>query len=836
MNVYSIRYLVSVVLLTSAGLLSAVQSRSQTSPSANAAQIQLDMEKLNVLGSVLYVAAHPDDENTRLLAYSANEMHYRTAYLSLTRGDGGQNLIGDELAEQLGLIRTQELLAARNVDGAEQFFTSAYDFGYTKSPEETFEFWDRERVLSEVVFIIRKFQPDVIICRFPSTGEGGHGQHTASAIIARDAFTAAADPNRFTEQLQYVKPWQSKRLLWNTFNFGNTNTTSADQFKIDVGLYNPLLGKSMGEIASESRSNHKSQGFGVPRNRGTQLEYFKTILGDAPQNNLMDGVDPTWNRISGSQRIQTLVASLIREFSQRDPSASMPKLIELRQEIQKLPESNWRNQKMKEVEHLLLTCSGTWFEVYANEAYYAAGQVYDARMQAIVRSRTPVAIKSVSTDGFDTTLNQNLSFNQLFTLQRKVPISPSASVTQPYWLLRPHSGGMFVSPPPERIGQAQNDPPLAFTFIVSFSGLEVAYTRPVVYKFTDPVKGELYQPIVIAPPVTATLPATILGCTSHQPPPPLDIRLKSFAGPVSGVLKVKAPSRWGISPKSVPFSFSKKGEEKTVRITIMPPAGFTDVIMDSLHVEAEVEGQTYRQSLKTIAYDHIPPVTYFPEATAKLFTVPFNTEVKSIGYIKGAGDKIPGLLSRLGFQVTQLEEDDVMNSPLGTYDVIITGVRAYNTNEWLRNAQPKLLDYVMAGGVYLVQYNTSDDLVTDQLGPYPFRITRQRVTDETADVRFPDPADPILNFPNKITEADFDGWVQERGLYFVGEVDPGYRKILSMNDRGENSLDGALIVANYGKGKYVYTSLSFFRELPAGVPGAARLFVNLISRNEEMKQ
>src|SRR5215217_3090744 len=266
---------------------------------ATSADIYLGLKKMNVLGSVLYIAAHPDDENTRLLTYFSKDRLYRTGYLSLTRGDGGQNLIGNEQGLALGLIRTQELLAARRIDGAEQFFTRAFDFGFSKSPEETFTKWDREKILSDVVWVIRKFQPDVIITRFPTTGEGGHGHHTASAILANEAFSAAADPNRFPEQLKYVKPWQAKRILWNTFNFGGTNTTNADQFHFDDGIYNPLLGKSYGELGAESRSQNRTQGTGSTSVIGQAFEYFRTTKGDPPINDLMDGVDVSWKRVKG---------------------------------------------------------------------------------------------------------------------------------------------------------------------------------------------------------------------------------------------------------------------------------------------------------------------------------------------------------------------------------------------------------------------------------------------------------------------------------------------------------------------------------------------------------
>src|SRR5215510_11431605 len=315
---------------------------AQSPQTWTSADIYLAIRKLNVLGSVLYLAAHPDDENTRLIAYLSKDKLYRTGYLSLTRGDGGQNLIGDEQGIELGLIRTQELLAARRVDGGEQFFTRAFDSGYSKSPEETFTKWDKEKILSDVVWVIRKFQPDVIITRFPTTGEGGHGHHTASAILANEAFTAAADPNRFPEQLKWVKPWKAKRIMWNSFNFGGTNLTSNDQFKFDVGGYNPLLGKSYGEIAAISRSNHKSQGFGASASRGEAFDYFKTTGGPTPVNDLMDDVDLTWKKVEGGEAISKQIDKLATSFDLLHPENSVKGLVELHQAINKLPEGYWK--------------------------------------------------------------------------------------------------------------------------------------------------------------------------------------------------------------------------------------------------------------------------------------------------------------------------------------------------------------------------------------------------------------------------------------------------------------------------------------------------------------
>ncbi|HSV10759.1 MAG TPA: PIG-L family deacetylase, partial [Hanamia sp.] len=346
---------------------------AQAPKTYSSSQIFQQIKKLDVLGSVLYVAAHPDDENTRLLAFLANGKLYRTGYLSMTRGDGGQNLIGDEQGIELGLIRTQELLAARRIDGAEQFFTRAFDFGFTKSPIETFQFWDHDKILSDVVWVIRKFQPDVIITRFPTTGEGGHGHHTASAILAGEAFEAAADPTKFPEQFKYgVKPWQAKRLLWNTFNFGSVNTERPDQFKIDAGGYNSLLGESYGEIAAESRSQHKTQGFGVPSSRGISLEYFKTIKGSAPEKTLMDGVTTNWERLNDAS-METAVKKLIADYSFTQPEKSLPTLLSIYQTLKKSGEGYWRDQKMEQVKQIIKECIGLYIEASTKTMFAVQG-------------------------------------------------------------------------------------------------------------------------------------------------------------------------------------------------------------------------------------------------------------------------------------------------------------------------------------------------------------------------------------------------------------------------------------------------------------------------------
>lgn len=797
---------------------------AQTSPPADLGTIEQNFKKLNTLGSVLYIAAHPDDENTRLLAYLAQEKHYRTGYLSCTRGDGGQNLIGNEQSELLGLIRTQELLAARRVDGAEQFFTRANDFGFSKGPEETLKIWDKQKVLGDMVWVIRKFRPDVMICRFPTTGEGGHGHHTSSAILAQEAFTAAADPNRYPEQLKYVKPWQAKRLLWNTFSFGSVNTTAADQFKINVGTYNPVLGKGYGEIAAESRSSHKTQGFGSAKQRGESYEYFKTILGDAPQNDLMDGVETSWKRVKDGESIGAAIGIIHRDFNPEYPEKSVPAMVQLLNRVEKVSDIYWRTQKTKELSDLIAACSGLWFEAYTAEPTYALGDKIQIRSQVVNRYSNRVKINSISCQSNISSLNsQVIPANQLQTFEQTCSAD---KITQPYWLQTPHEIGAYNIPDDTLAGNPENPdlPKVEFEFIIE--GKPVRFERRLVYKYVDPVRGEVYQPLEITPPVTANIENQDYIFNAAQPQV-VQVKLKSFTT-ASGNISIKPIAGWKISPEKIDFADKNKNDEWTVAFTVTPADNKSQT--NNLEVVTTANGKPFTMGLHRIRYDHVPAITLFPASQAKLVNLDVKIAGKKLGYIAGAGDLMPEALRQVGYDVHLLSESEVMNTDLSIYDAIITGVRAYNVNERLAYEQSRLMDYVKNGGNLLVQYNNNAGLVVKQIGPYPFRVVNRRVTDENAEVTILDKQNPVLNYPNKITQDDFKGWIQERGLYFVTDIDPQYKAVFRMNDKGEEPNDGSLIVGDYGKGRFVYTSLAFFRELPAGVPGAYRLFVNLLSK------
>ncbi len=793
-------------------------TQAQRMQQLNAAEIRQGLEALQVTGSVLYIAAHPDDENTRLLTYLAREKKLRTGYLSLTRGDGGQNLIGNEQAELLGLIRTQELLAARRIDGAEQFFTRANDFGFSKNPEESFRIWEKGKILGDVVWVIRNFRPDVIITRFPEDSRAGHGHHSGSAILAREAFTAAGDPKQFPEQLAFVKPWQAKRIVWNTFNFGGNNTTSEDQLKIDVGLYNPLFGKSYGELAAESRSSHRSQGFGSAMQRGSGYEYFTPVAGAEAKGDLFSDIDLTLGRLSKGAAVQKLLAEITRNYDVADPSKSIPKLLELKVMVNDLP------FKHQALDDLILSCAGIWLESAALNQTYALGEEVDVRVQAIVRPGSgfslPVEVTEVLSGA-----SFNLKPNVLASQDRSIAPKDIA-ITQPYWLEQKHGIGTFNVDDLHKIGMAENKPAVAALFKIRVGDHVIEKSLPVVYKYTDQVKGEIYQPLVIAPPVTATLSekAFIFNGNAEKK---VVATLRGFKENVSGMIRPVVPTGWKVSPEQLQFTLGRKGEERNVEFTVTPAGS---VASGTLSLKVVVDGKTYDKGLHEINYDHIPAQTLFPLAAANVNRVSLVVGGKRIGYIAGAGDLIPESLRQIGYQVELLNANQVITQDLSKFDAIVTGVRLYNVSDQARVMQPKLMNYVENGGTLLVQYNVNAPLRIDNMGPYPFRLSRDRVTEEDAAVTFLAPQHPVLNVPNKITKDDFNGWVQERGLYFVTDTDQRYTPLFSMHDAGEPARNGSLIVADYGKGRYIYTGISFFRQLPAGVPGAYRLFVNLISR------
>jgi LmbE family N-acetylglucosaminyl deacetylase len=723
---------------------------AQAPPTYTSSDILLRIQKLKVLGSVLYIAAHPDDENTRLLAWLSNDQLVRTGYLSITRGDGGQNLIGEEQGTELGLIRTQELLAARRVDGAEQFFTRAFDFGFSKSTDEALQLWGKDRVLSDVVWIIRKFQPDVIITRFPSDSRAGHGQHSASAVIAHEAFKVSADPNAFPEQLKHgVKPWQARRIFWNSYIFGDINLVTSDHMKMEVGGYNALLGKGYGEIAADSRSQHKSQGFGVAASRGEQPEFFSFIDGSKVKSSITEGIEMGWTRI-GAEKVSRDIDAIIKNYRVDNPQRSVPALVSLYKQIKSLPEGYWRSQKLKELQEIIAAASAIWMEAYSSHARAVQGDSLQINLVAINRAANNVRLNKIKVGPIDTSLGVVAPRNKNIMVRASFIVPANQPVSQPYWLQQKMHKGFFDVREQELIGKPQSDPAYEAEFDFTINDQQLVYKRPVQYKFTDPVKGELYEPLVVVPPGNAS-------------------------------------AKYG--------------------------------------------------ALRQISYDHIPDIYYFNNDTIRIVLNSLQIDGKKIGYIEGAGDKVPAALSLMGYDVTVLKEKDLQSNTLQKFDAIMTGVRAFNVHRYLSDKNEVLNDYVKNGGNLIVQYNTNSYLGPNnaRIGPYSFTISRDRITDETAPVKFLLPDHPVLNYPNKITASDFDKWVQERGIYFASQFDRAFVTPLAMHDPGEEDRTGSLIIADYGKGKFVYTGLVFFRQLPAGVEGAYRLLANIIALNKQPK-
>jgi len=802
---------------------------SQPPEKWNAGKILQGLNKLNTLGSVLYIAAHPDDENTRLLSWLANGQYYQTAYLSLTRGDGGQNLIGKEQGVELGLIRSKELLAARKVDGAKQFFTRAIDFGYSKSPEETFRIWNKEKILADVVWVIRLNRPDVIINRFPHTGEGGHGHHTASALLSIEAFKAAADPTRFPEQLKYVQPWQARRVLFNSFNFRNRPQQEFEgQIKVDVGGYSVLTGESFGEIASESRSQHKSQGFGVARSRGVQYEYFKRVEGDTMINQIFEGIDVSWKRIKESTEIENIINEAIRKFDPAQPSAILSFLFKAYDETAKLNDGYWKHVKQREIKQLIVACSGLWCEANSGTNHAAPSDSVTIIATTISRAASGFVLKRINFEGADTAMTKTLEQNTAFVFERTIKIPAEYSITQPYWLERTTREGYFNVEDQLLIGNSWNKPALTAVFEFDYNGNKFTVTKEVNYKYTDPVKGEVYAPFEIVPPVSLKLSEPVM-VFSNKETKTIELTIVSARKNISGTVSLTSSGEWKISPSALTFNLAEPGQQKTYTINVTYTGSESNPSV--LQVHAECEGKTYNKETIRIEHDHIPPIVYQKEAGVKLLPVDLKSAVKKIAYLEGAGDDVAQSLRSAGFDVITLTEKMLMSESLNKYEAILTGIRAFNTIDNIEQYHQKLMDYVKDGGALIVQYNTNNFIsrVSPLIGPHPFNITRDRVTDESAEVYFLKPDHSLLNFPNKISNKDFEGWVQERGLYFAEVPSKGYETLISWNDSGEKPLEGSVIYTPYGKGTFIYTGISFFRQLPAGVPGAYRLLVNFIN-------
>ncbi|PHR71862.1 MAG: LmbE family protein [Lutibacter sp.] len=811
---------------------------AQAPQKLNSSEVYESIKKLNFLGSALYIAAHPDDENQRLISYFANDVKARTGYLSLTRGDGGQNLIGPEIRELLGVIRTQELLAARRTDGGEQFFSRANDFGYSKHPDETLEIWNKKEVLADVVWAIRNFKPDVIVNRFshkPETFGKTHGHHTSSAVLSELAFDLAGDKTKYPEQLKYVDVWQPQREFFNTswwFYGSRENFEKADRttmLEVNTGSYYPTSGLSNTEIASLSRSMHKSQGFGSTGTRGSNTEYLELVKGDMPKDktNVFDGINTTWTRVKGGKEIGEILSKVESDFDFKNPSASVSELLKAYKLIQKLENEHWKTQKTKEITAIIVACTGLYLEAVATESSATIGSEVSFKFEIINRSEFPMKLRTVGISSLEIAENPYiiLQNNKIEQIELKGVITQGFEYTTPYWLKEGGTVGMYKVDDRKMIGKPETPKKLIANFFIAFDGYTIHFQKPVVYKKNDPVKGEVYQPFEILPEVTVgiTDKVYIFSDTNSKD---IIVKVRSGKPNVEGKVKLSIPKGWSVSPEKYDVNIAQKGAQQSFIFKVTPTKNQSEGVFSPI---VEIDGTAYSDELIEIDYDHIPFQSVLMPSKSKAVKLDIKRKGQLIGYIQGAGDEVPESLRQVGYTVVELNEKDISFEKLKDFDAVILGIRAYNTNENSKYYQEDLHKYVKNGGTMMVQYNTSHRLKVDEVSPIPLKLARGRVTDEFSEVRILAPSHEVMNYPNKITQKDFEGWVQERGLYFPVEWSSEFTPILSMNDKGKDAENGSLLLAKYGEGYFIYTGLSFFRELPAGVPGAYKLFTNLLS-------
>jgi LmbE family N-acetylglucosaminyl deacetylase len=841
-------------------------------------EIRQALEKLSTLGSVMMIGAHPDDEREQMLAYLALGRHVRTAYLSLTRGEGGQNLIGPEQGDELGIIRSQELLASRRIDGAEQYFTRAIDFGFSKTADETLQKWDRNKVLGDVVYNIRRFRPDVVILVFSGTPRDGHGHHQASSILGKEAFSLAGDPTKFPEQLAYVQPWAPRRLMMNVGGPGGGQNKGkggknkadtpppADLLNVDVGIYSPELGASYGEIGGASRSANRTQGTGAAETKGSQLISMETVAGDKATKDLFENLDITWRRIAGGAVVGDIVTQALNSFVPAHPEALLPALAKARPLIAAIKDP-LAERKLQELDELIALCAGLSLEAQSDKAAVSPGATLRVNFTAIQRLPGQVALTGIRLAGMQGAPAVNLApailvNNQPSRYNASFAVPPDQPYTQPYWLEQPKDGALYSVRDPRYIGLPENDPVLTAHFHVQVAGLELELTRPVQYRYVDRVFGEQVRPFTVIPPVAISLPehAVVFG---EAKPRRIEVPVRANSGKASGEVRLDVPAGWIVNPASQSFELAAAEQQTNVFFDLTPPQ---QTSRGMIRAVAQVGNQAVSTGIEVIQYPHIMTQTLLPPAQATLVRADIRTLSKTVGYVMGAGDDVPQAIRQLGCEVTLLTEADLAHGDLSRFDAIVTGVRAFNTRPDLRANIQRLFDYTNNGGTLIVQYNVpeggvpapgapgqapnqastqpappqpapapavaaaGDGGLLAHIGPYPIRISRNdRVTVEEAPITFPNPELRLLHVPNQITAADFEGSVQERGLYFADQWDPKYLSVLESHDPGEMPLPGGMLYAPYGKGVYIFSAYDWFRELPAGVPGAYRLFANMLS-------
>lgn len=811
------RILLAFALFTSCQVLANEPSSS----------IYVNLQKLHSLKRVLYVAAHPDDENTRALAWFSLGEKAETAYFSLTRGDGGQNLIGDELGDPLGVLRTQELLAARGYDGAKQYFSRAVDFGYSKSAKESLKKWGEDELLSDLVLMIRKFRPDVIVTRFPPDKRGGHGHHTASALLAIKAFDLAADP---AYRNKGYETWKTTSLYWNTSTWwvkdlADSVKDNPNYLQFDIGTYNDQLGMSYNEIGTLARSQHKCQGFGAVIERGSRVEYFEYLKGQKLKESFFEQHKASWST-EVDKAFEKQFASLLSSFDFNHPSKNVPQLLELLEGLKSIKNKELREEKVNRCKQIILDCLGLHMELSADDYAFRPSEETNWLLSALNRSALEVKIKGIQLGGDQIQIGETLTSHQPF--EKEISKAIETGYTNPYWLDRPH-GDLFDLDGDNNLLRAENRPDVSARITVQIDGKEIEFEVPATYKWRDPAYGERKRPIIATPDIAFVEGEEILIAKIGERKR-IRRSVHSFGDQLDVRINVSIPEGWSASKKEFDLAFKRKHEEQIIEFEVWPETGAKEGAI-SFDCDAK-SGQVNRW--QEITYDHIPTQSLMKKAEIQCRALDVYITKGKIAFINGVEDGIPAAIERLGFQVDRFDVSELAEVDLSPYRSVVLGIRVYNIHPELRNLDDQLFKYVEGGGNVVMQYNTASRALREmEFGPQPFSLSRNRVTEEDAEVHFELPKHPILNSPNEITKTDFENWVQERGLYFAGKWHKDYETPLSWHDTGEEAQKGALIVCRHGRGQFVYTGISFFRELPKGVVGAYRLFANILSYSHE---
>jgi LmbE family N-acetylglucosaminyl deacetylase len=834
------------------------------------------IKRLGTIASVLHTGAHPDDEDSGFLATMARGRQARTAYMALTRGDGGQNLIGPELYEALGVIRTEELLAARRLDGATQFFSRAFDFGFSKFREEALSKWPQEELLRDMVRVIRTFRPLVIVPVFTGTASDGHGQHQASGYLTPIAYRDAADPNRFPEQLaEGLKPWKARKLFLRAGGFQQPRTEASKEkgvISINTGEFDPLLGRGYYEIAIQGRSQHRSQDQGGIELKGPRYSFYKVVDSSVgtkdSEQDIFDGIDISLVGIgdfagNASARLKPELAEVQKAADEAkaiyNPLESvklvpviargLKKLREIRaglsglglNEAERYDTDFLLNLKEQDFEDALAKAEGVVIDCLADDEIVTPNQIFTVGVSVFRGgARSAIDAKAILQVPRNWTVEeqknaQGANENRLASqINFKVSVGRDAEPTQAYWIKNPRNGDLFV-PGSGGTGVEPIAPPLIMAKVeIEIGGQIVTLKKAAQYRFADKALGEVRRDVKVAPAVAVNVTPSLLVFPLSKTPIEREVNvsvLNSAKGGTRGSVRLEVPKSWMVSPALAEFDLKREGERATFAFKIKAATNSTES-EKMISAIAKVDGNEYQQGYQVLAYPHIEPRFLYRTSTirAEEQDVKVAPNLK-VGWIEGAGDDFANALSRLGVNVHTIDTNELATGDLSRYDTIVTGIRVYEVRPDVIANNARLLEYVKNGGTLIVQYN-KNEYARGNFAPYSIKMPDQgfeRVTDENAMVTILEPTHPLFNLPNKITERDFAGWGQERGAYFLTGWDAQFKPLLASHDQGEQDKQGGEVIAEYGRGLYVYTAYAWFRQLPNGVPGAYRLIANLVS-------